>query len=387
MTTIIVIENITPQVAVEFSQDQGPQGGQGLTGSTGPTGPTGSTGATGTTGGIGATGATGPIGATGTTGAVGATGATGPQPSLGTATPLALGTAAAGTGTTASKVDHVHPTTGVGLTSGTLAQFAATTSAQLAGVISDETGSGSLVFGTSPTITTPTVSGVTPFQTGGITVVLMNSDANGSFEIGKQNGTTSTPFIDWHSGATVVDYDARIIASGGSGVSGGGTLNIEAANLTKGSVAIPTISSTDTLSNKTLTAPTVNNAVLKSPEERWTVSATAANTTVTFDITAQGVLYYTSNATANWTLAATNVNANLAVGDAMSIVFAVTNGGTAYRPTAMTIDGAANTPKWSGGTAPAAGNANAVDWYSYVIVKTAATPTYTVFAGQSAKFA
>jgi hypothetical protein len=38
---------------------------------------------------------------------------------------------------------------------GTLAQFAATTSAQLAGVISDETGSGALVFGTSPTLVTP----------------------------------------------------------------------------------------------------------------------------------------------------------------------------------------------------------------------------------------
>ena len=37
---------------------------------------------------------------------------------------------------------------GDALTSGTLAQFAATTSAQLAGVISDETGSGALVFGT-----------------------------------------------------------------------------------------------------------------------------------------------------------------------------------------------------------------------------------------------
>ncbi len=37
---------------------------------------------------------------------------------------------------------------------GTLAQFGATTSAQLAGVISNETGSGVLVFGTSPTFTT-----------------------------------------------------------------------------------------------------------------------------------------------------------------------------------------------------------------------------------------
>ena len=43
------------------------------------------------------------------------------------------------------------------LTTGTLGQFAATTSSQLAGVISDETGSGSLVFAISPTFTTPTL--------------------------------------------------------------------------------------------------------------------------------------------------------------------------------------------------------------------------------------
>lgn len=36
-----------------------------------------------------------------------------------------------------------------------LSQFASTTSAQLAGIISDETGSGALVFGTSPTLVTP----------------------------------------------------------------------------------------------------------------------------------------------------------------------------------------------------------------------------------------
>ena len=41
------------------------------------------------------------------------------------------------------------------VTTDTLATLAATTSAQLAGVISDETGSGSLVFATSPTLVTP----------------------------------------------------------------------------------------------------------------------------------------------------------------------------------------------------------------------------------------
>jgi len=50
-------------------------------------------------------------------------------------------------------------------TVGTLAQFAATTSAQLAGVLSDETGSGAAVFGTSPTIGTPTIN--TPTISGG----------------------------------------------------------------------------------------------------------------------------------------------------------------------------------------------------------------------------
>jgi hypothetical protein len=44
---------------------------------------------------------------------------------------------------------------GDALTSGNLSQFAATTSAQLAGVISDETGSGALVFATSPVLVTP----------------------------------------------------------------------------------------------------------------------------------------------------------------------------------------------------------------------------------------
>jgi hypothetical protein len=49
----------------------------------------------------------------------------------------------------------------IALTANKLSAFAATTSAELAGVISDETGSGSLVFGTSPTLTTPTITGYT----------------------------------------------------------------------------------------------------------------------------------------------------------------------------------------------------------------------------------
>ena len=46
-------------------------------------------------------------------------------------------------------------TTGAGLTASPLSQFAATTSAQLRGVLSDETGTGAAVFATSPTLVTP----------------------------------------------------------------------------------------------------------------------------------------------------------------------------------------------------------------------------------------
>jgi hypothetical protein len=77
VSTIIVIENITPQVAVELSQDQGPQGIPGSSGPTGPSGPAGASGTDGATGATGASGATGPTGATGDTGSTGPTGPTG----------------------------------------------------------------------------------------------------------------------------------------------------------------------------------------------------------------------------------------------------------------------------------------------------------------------
>lgn len=56
------------------------------------------------------------------------------------------------------------------LFSDNLSVFAATTSAQLAGVISDETGSGALVFGTSPTLTTPNIGVATATSVNGLTI-------------------------------------------------------------------------------------------------------------------------------------------------------------------------------------------------------------------------
>ena len=58
--------------------------------------------------------------------------------------------------TTASKwINQTAAEAGVASSGAKLSDFAATTSAELAGIISDETGSGTLVFATSPTLVTP----------------------------------------------------------------------------------------------------------------------------------------------------------------------------------------------------------------------------------------
>jgi hypothetical protein len=133
-------------------------------------------------------------------------------------------------------------------------------------------------------------------------------------------------------------------------------------------------------------------SILVSPEERTTVSATAATGTVQFDADTQGVLYYTTNASGNWTLnvrgsGSTTLASKLATNDSLTISFLVTQGSTAYYMTALTIDGNAQTVKYSGGTAPSAGNASAIDVYTFTIIKTAATPTYTVLGAGPVKYA
>ena len=137
--------------------------------------------------------------------------------------------------------------------------------------------------------------------------------------------------------------------------------------------------------------PTLTAPLVISPEERMTVSATAATGTVNFDADTQGVLYYTSNASADWTLnvrgsSGTTIDSKLAVGDSTTVAFLVTNGATAYKHSALTIDGSAQTVKFSGGTAPAAGNASSVDAYSFTIIKTASA-TYTVLGAGPIKYA
>ena len=127
-----------------------------------------------------------------------------------------------------------------------------------------------------------------------------------------------------------------------------------------------------------------------SVEEVATVSATAATGTINFDVRTQSVLYYTTNASANWTLnvrasSTVSLNTMMATGQSVTIAFLVTQGSTAYYQSAFQVDGSSVTPKWQGGTAPTSGNASSVDVYSITIIKTG-NAAFTAFASQT-KFA
>lgn len=178
----------------------------------------------------------------------------------------------------------------------------------------------------------------------------------------------------------------------GSVASGANKFNLymsgTANNYMAGNLSIGTTTSTSMLQ----VAGSSSVSALKTPNiaEVDTISATAATGVINYDVTTQSVLYYTTNASANWTVnfrgsSGTSLNTVMQTGESISATFLVTQGSTAYYNSAVTIDGTSVTPKWQGGTAPTSGNASSVDCYTYVIQKTGSA-TYVVLASQT-KFA
>ena len=136
-------------------------------------------------------------------------------------------------------------------------------------------------------------------------------------------------------------------------------------------------------------AGTVNAPVMNIPNigEVATISATAATGTINYDMGTQSVLYYTSNASANWTVnfrwsSTVSANTAMSTGQSLTVAFLVTQGTTAYYNNNVQVDGTSVTPKYQGGTAPSAGNVSSVDIYTYTIVKTGSA-AFTVFASQT----
>lgn len=262
--------------------------------------------------------------------------------------------------------------------------------------VTTSTGTGNVVFSDSPTLVTPALgtptSGVATNLTGlplttGVTGTLAATNGGtgyASYAVGDllyaSTTTALSKLADVATGSALISGGISTAPSWGKiGLTTHVSGTLPVANGGTGVTA-----STGTGSVVFGTTPSISNLLLTTAREFVTVSATAATGTVTFSALTQAVLYYTTNASGNWTLnvrgdGSTTLNTMMATGQTLSIVFLVTNGATAYYQSAFQIDGVSVTPKWISGVAPTAGVASAINSYTLVIIKTGAS-AYTVLA-------
>ena len=222
------------------------------------------------------------------------------------------------------------------------------------------------------------------FNTGdSVTATMLNNSVNNAtFASGAVDGVTTQL-----SGGAVIVKDGGITASK---LSTGGPTWTSGGALTATSIQNSPIGSTTPSTGAFTTLSATGTTSIYETIEKATLRGTALTSTVNLNTLDGAVFYYTANATANWTLnvrgdGSNSLNTVMAVNDSISFVVMATQGSTAYYQSAMQIDTSSVTPKWAGGTAPTAGNANSIDVYAFTIIKTASA-TFTVLASQT-KFA
>jgi len=225
-------------------------------------------------------------------------------------------------------------------------------------------------------------------------VTILSVAATNGYVLNVNSATTSgLAWVD--SAASTQTLTNKSVALGTNTVTG----TIAQFNTAVTDADFATVAGSETLTNKTLTSAALTAPVITGTASIWqmmenvTVSATAATGTVNYDVLTNGaVTYYTSNASGNWTLnlrgdGSTTMNSVMSTGKSLTVAFLVTNGGTAYYQSGLTVDGTTSgvTLEWQNGTAPAAGNINSIDIYSITLIKTGSA-TYTALASQT-KFA
>lgn len=143
----------------------------------------------------------------------------------------ALGTPSSGTLTNATGLPISSGVTGLG--TGVATFLATPSSANLISAITDETGSGALVFGTSPAITTSITTPSTSFALVNTTATTVNfAGAATTVSIGASTGTTTV------NNSLVVTGDLTI--NGTTNTINSTTITVDDKNLELGSVASPT---------------------------------------------------------------------------------------------------------------------------------------------------
>lgn len=155
---------------------------------------------------------------------------------------------------------------------------------------------------------------------------------------------------------------------------------------------VATLTGTQTLTNKTLMSPVIEEAQVVNLLEKFTRVTTAAPTQIDVDmVTGNNLIIYTTNASADFQArllynGSTSPYLSFPANTSFTFALAVKQGATAYKHlSTISIDGANKTVAWQGGTAPSAGNANSYDLYVFTVLYFGSA-IYQIFGSQT-KFA
>ena len=253
----------------------------------------------------------------------------------------------------------------------------------------DEAGTGQVELTQGATIPTgKIIAGAGSIQvTGGITGNLTGnaSGSSGSctgnaLSATNASGLSGTPNI-------TVNNIVGVAATFTGAVSIGGTLTYEDVNNVDSVGLITARSGLQVLAGVTSMTGGVRFNGGGSLREKVKVTAGKLSDNLNIDL-ADGMIHlFTTAETATSTPnirvnASTSLNSELAVGEQISVSVITTAAAAAFSAN-WTIDGAAVTEVWNGAAAPAAGGAAGKDFYTLNIIKTSATPDYTVLCNVS----
>lgn len=283
----------------------------------------------------------------------------------------------AGTGITLTNNsgEGATPTVAIGQS---VATSASVTFAQLTTTGNVVVGGDLTVNGTTTTLNTDTLAVED-------NIIVLNSNVTNSPSLNAgievERGTSTNVLVRWNE-----TNDKWEITNDGTTYGNIVTTSSSTVGATSANTASAVVSR-DASGNFVAGKATLSTADVTTVVETASVSATAASGTINIDFSTSPTVYYTSNATANWTFnvrgtSSASLDSVLSTGQIATVTFLATNGATAYRPTVFQVDGVSITPKWMGGTAPSTGNANSIDAYTLAIIKTGSA-TFVMLASQT----